>query len=190
MDTPREFESTVTLLTRIRSGDLAARELLMARFLPVLRGWAHGRLPIRARGLADTDDVVQSTLVSALNHLGDFEYRHDGAFLSYLRQGVLNTIRQEIRRSGRRPAGEAIQDTVTDPGPSVVERVVGRETLERYEAALMRLTPDQRDAAMLRIEFGMSYPEIAEAMGKATADAARKLVVRALAHLAEHLSHD
>ena len=155
----------------------------------MLRAWAHGRLPLSARGLADTDDVVQITLVRALNRLEGFEYRHEGGFLGYLRQGVLNAIRQEIRRSRRRPTENVLDDSVEDQAASVVERAVGREILERYEAALMSLTTDQREAAMLRLEFGMSYPEIAEAMGKPSANAARMLVVRALVHLAEHVGH-
>jgi len=184
------LDSTRTLLQRIRAGDGGARDRLIARYLPVLRGWAHGRLPAMGRGLADTDDVVQITLVRALNHLEGFEYRHDGAFLAYLRQGVLNAIRQEIRRGLRRPAGDAMDDALADPAPSAVEQAVGRDTIERYEAALMDLTHDQREAAMLRLEFDMSYPEIALAMGKPSANAARMLVVRALVHLAERLGHE
>jgi RNA polymerase sigma-70 factor (ECF subfamily) len=69
-----------------------------------------------------------------------------------------------------------------------VEQAIGLETLDRYETALMDLTPDQREATMLRVEFGLSYPEIAEAMGKSSANAARMLVVRALVHLAERLA--
>ncbi len=190
MTSNRPLESTVVLLERIRAGDVAAREQLIARYLPILRGWAHGRLPMNARGLADTDDVVQITLVRALNQLSGFEYRREGALLSYLRQGVLNAIRQEIRRSRRRPPGDGIDESVADFTPSAIEQAVGRETLERYEAAMMELTPDQREAAMLRLEFGMSYPEIAEAMGKTTANAARMLVVRALVGLAERLGND
>jgi RNA polymerase sigma-70 factor (ECF subfamily) len=183
----RPLESTVALLERIRVGDTAARDRLIARYLPILKAWAHGRLPMNARGLADTDDVVQITLLRALNRLESFEYRHEGALLGYLRQGVLNAIRQEIRRSRRRPSGEEIDDSVADRAPSVVEQAVGRETLERYETALMELTPDQREAVMLRLEFGMPYPEIAPAMGKPSANAARMLVVRALVHLSERL---
>ena len=184
------LESTVVLLQRIRAGDAAARERLIARYLPTLRAWAHGRLPMNARGLADTDDVVQITLVRALNHLEGFEYRHEGALLAYLRQGVLNAIRQEIRRSRRRPGGEEPSEALVDESASVVEKAVGRETLERYERALMELTPDQREAAMLRLEFGMPYPEIAAAMGKSSANAARMLVVLALVRLAERLGRD
>lgn len=186
-DGGRPLETTALLLERIRGGDVAAREALVARYLPIMRSWASGRLPAYARGLADTDDLVQVTLVRALNHLETFEARHDGAFLAYLRQGVINAIRQEIRRSTRRPGGAEPDESVPDPSRSAVEEAVGRETLEAYEAALMELTEDQREAAILRLEFDLSYPDIAEAMGKPSANAARMLVVRALVRLSERL---
>ena len=46
-------DSTQQLLHRIRAGDDAARERLLARYLPMLRRWAHGRLPSYARDLGD-----------------------------------------------------------------------------------------------------------------------------------------
>lgn len=186
---PRALESTAVLFERIRAGDAAARDTLFARYLPVLRRWAHGRLPARARGLADTDDLVQITLVRALNRLGEFEPRREGAFLAYLRHVLLNGVREEIRRSARRPQGEEATEAVVDPTPSVVEQAIGRDTLERYEAALMRLTDEQREATILRLEYDFTYPEIADALGKSTPNAARMLVARALVRLAEDM-HD
>ena len=47
-------EPTLTLLQRLRAGDAAARERLVARYLPRLTRWAHGRLPTGARDLSDT----------------------------------------------------------------------------------------------------------------------------------------
>ena len=179
----------MVLLDRIRVGDPAAREQLLARYLPILRAWAHGRLPINARGFADTDDVVQVTLLRALRRLDKFAYRHEGAFLSYLRQGALNTMRQEIRRARRRPTGE-LDDDIADDSVSVVERAIGHEALERYEAELIRLSPDQREAVILRLEFGLGYAEIAEAVGRPSPNAARMQVVRALAQLAQALGDD
>ncbi|MEO6461823.1 MAG: hypothetical protein ABIP29_01995, partial [Candidatus Eisenbacteria bacterium] len=63
------LEATSLLLERCRAGDTAARDRLFQRFLPLLRRWAHGRLPASARPLADTDDLVQVSLVRALNHV-------------------------------------------------------------------------------------------------------------------------
>ncbi len=184
---PADLTATVVLLERVRTGDAAAREALFERYLPVLRRWSHGRLPAYARGMADTDDLVQVTLSRALAHLDTFEYRHEGAFLAYLRQSVLNAVRQEIRRASRTPSGHEPDPERPDPGLSVVERVIGREAVERYERALLDLTEDQRQAVMLRLEFEYSYPEIAEAMGRPSANAARMMVVRALVRLAEVL---
>ena len=75
---------------------------------------------------------------------------------------------------------------LTAPGPRSRRRSAGRRS-RCYEAALQELTEDQREAVILRIEFGMSFPEVAEAMGKPSPNAARMLVVRALVHLAERM---
>ena len=62
--------------------------------------------------------------------------------------------------------------------------------MERYDSALERLTPDQQEAFVLRNEMGLSYPEIADAIGVPSPDAARMLVVRAIVHLEEELRDD
>ena len=62
---------------------------------------------------------------------------------------------------------------------------MGRETVEAYEEALSRLPEETQEAVILRIEFGYSYDQIAEALGKPSANAARMTVARALVHLAE-----
>ena len=180
-------ESTATLLARVRGGDLGARERLLKRYLPLLRRWAHGRLPARARDIADTDDLVQNTLMRALGRLGEFEPRREGAFLSYLRQILLNQIRDEIRRAHRRPERESLKDQVCDEGPSPLDQAVGRETMERYERGLAQLSEDYREAIILRLEFGYSCEEVAEALGRSSANAARQLVGRALVRLAQVL---
>src|SRR5262245_44986313 len=72
---PGDPRTTAELLARIRSGDRSARDVLLARYRPILRGWARGRLPGYARDLAETEDLVQDTLRAALDRLKDFEYR-------------------------------------------------------------------------------------------------------------------
>lgn len=182
---PPPLDSTLTLLERLRAGDESARDTLLARYLPALRAWAHGRLPSSARGLADTDDLVQVSLLGALKHLEHFEYRHEGAFLAYLRRILLNALRGEIRRTARRRTENGLSDSVPDLGASVVDWVAGRETMERYERALGELGEDQRTAVILRLEFDFTYAQVAEALGRPTADAARMYVTRAIAQLAE-----
>jgi RNA polymerase sigma-70 factor (ECF subfamily) len=182
---PASLESTAVLLTRARDGDEAARERLFARFLPVLRRWAHRRLPARARGLADTDDLVQVTLTRTLGRLRDLEPRQEGSFLAYLRRILLNAVREEIRRSSRRGAHEELSPELADDRASVVDEVLGREKMRAYEEALARLPEEQQEAVILRLEFGYSHAQVAEALGKRSADAARMTVVRALVQLAK-----
>jgi RNA polymerase sigma-70 factor (ECF subfamily) len=177
--------ATAILLTRARTGDIDAREELFGRFVPILRRWAHRRLPGGARDLNETMDLVQMVILRALNRLDHFEARGEGAFLAYLRQILLNVVRDEARRSSRRGVQSTLDETLVSPHASVMERMIGVEQMERYQRAVDRLQPEQREAVLLRLEFGYTYEQIAEAIGKPSADAARMTVVRALAVLAE-----
>lgn len=179
---------TEELLFRLRGGDRSASDALMARYWPILRNWARGRLPSYARDLRDTEDLVQETLQSALAHLKDFEIQREGALLAYLRTSVLNRIRDEIRRVRRLPAREAMDPELADHRRSLVEVTMGRESLERYEDALLKLSEEQREAVIMRLELDYTYPQIAYAMGKPTANAARMVVARALVHVVEAMN--
>lgn len=183
----RLLETTGTLLVRARGGDDRAREQLAARYLEALRRWAHGRLPHRARDLVDTDDVVQSALYRAMNRIEAFENRGGGAFLAYMRQILLNQIRDEARRARRRPAHDALPEDLAAREPSPLERLIGAEQLEAYERSLASLTASQREAIILRLELGLRYREIAEAMGLSSGNAARGLVSRGIVHLAANI---
>lgn len=178
-------ESTTDLLGRARDGDARARDELVRRILPRLRRWAHGRLPQYARDMTDTDDLVQVSLLRALDHVSEFEPQREGAFLAYLRRIVLNAVRDELRRANRRPGRVDLGESLPEPGPSLVERAIGREVVEAYEAALATLPEEQREAVMMRVEFGYTYPEIADALGRPSANAARMAVTRALLRVAE-----
>lgn len=176
--------STATLLDRYRAGDDGARDALLARYLPILRRWAHGRLPSGSRSLAETDDLVQVALIRASARLQAFDARRPGAFLAYLRQITLNAIRDEIATARARPRAEAIDENLPSTGRSPVELAVEADTLARYEAALARLGDAQQAAVVLHVEFGMTYPEVATELGFPSADAARMAVNRALRELA------
>ncbi len=61
-----DTHSSLELLVRAQDGDEVARNELCARYLPRLRRWAHGRLPIWAREHLDTEDIVQDTLLRSV----------------------------------------------------------------------------------------------------------------------------
>jgi RNA polymerase sigma factor (sigma-70 family) len=182
-----EAESTFHLIERARAGDQEAMERLFARHLQPLQRWTRSRLPKWARDLADTDDLVQDTLLQTFKRIEDFEPRRVGALQAYLRQAVLNRIRNELRRKGRQPHATDLDDIEVESLESPLEQAIGREAVERYEAALTRLTSEEREAIIARVEMGYSYEELAEALGKPTPEAARKAASRALVRLAEEM---
>ena len=188
MESGRRLESTATLLALARGGDRAARDRRAARYLPILRRVAHGRLPSGARGMADTDDLVQVTLIRALNRVESFESRGEGAFLAYLRRILLNQIRDLTRRAATRPAQIALDADQASRDPSPLENAIGAERLDRYEEALEALSERDRQAVILRLEMGFTYAEIAEALGVASPNAVRMAVVRALARMSARIA--
>jgi RNA polymerase sigma-70 factor (ECF subfamily) len=185
-------ESSLQLLERAQAGDQQAIEVLIGRYLPRLRRWASGRLPRWARDLSDTDDLVQETVMRTLRNVEGFEPEHEGALQAYLRQAIINAIRNEVRRVRRRPAPVELSSDAREANPddSPLEQAIGSQALQRYEAALGRLRAEDRNAIVARVEMGCSYEEVAASLGKPTADAARMAVKRALIALAEEMARE
>jgi RNA polymerase sigma factor (sigma-70 family) len=126
-----DLESTFQLVERTRAGDQEALERLFARHLKPLQRWASGRLPKWARDLADTDDLIQETLLQTFKRIENFEPRRVGALQAYLRQAVLNRIRNELRRKGRQPHGTDLDAIEVESAESPLEQAIGSEA-ERY----------------------------------------------------------
>ena len=186
-DDHNSLESTFELIERARAGDQESLERLMARHLGPLRRFVSGRLPRWARDLSDTDDLVQDTLLKTFKRIDDFDVRGPGALQAYLRQAVMNRLRDELRRKGRAPVLVDQDDVDLPADGSPLEEAIGREAFERYRAALTRLRPEEREAIIARVEMDYSYAELAEILGKPTPEAARKAAQRALLRLAEEM---
>jgi RNA polymerase sigma-70 factor, ECF subfamily len=182
------MEDTLSLLNRARAGERDALEVLFARYLPRLRRWAQGRLPTWARDLTDTQDIVQDTLLATFKRIDTFEYRGEGALQGYLQRGVINRVREQIRRRSRRPEEGLTDVDHVDLSPSPLQRTIGKQAFDRYDRALATLRPEDREGIIARVEMGMTYDEIAVLQEKPSSDAARKSVRRALAKLIEVMS--
>jgi RNA polymerase sigma factor (sigma-70 family) len=139
--------------------------------------------------MLETSDVVQETVMAALRRLDGLQAQRQGALQAYLRQAVLNRIRDVVRYHRRRPAYTPLPEQLLDPGTSPLEQAIGAENLERYEAALQRLRPADREAIVARLEMQYTYEELAVALGKRTAGAARLAVTRAMKRLVHEMRH-
>jgi RNA polymerase sigma-70 factor, ECF subfamily len=178
---------TSDLLTRAQGGDRAAVETLIMRYRPRLERWASGRLPLYARSLFDTGDIIQETLLKAIENLGEIEVRGPGSFEAYVRRSVLNRVRDQIRWARRRPPYGGEMEAIPDVGPSPLESAIGEDVIARYEAALEKLSEEERQLIHFRIELALGYDEIAAMTGRVSPDATRMAIQRALRRLAEHM---
>jgi RNA polymerase sigma-70 factor, ECF subfamily len=184
-------EVTIELVSRAQGGDRAALDELLVRCLPTLRRWAHGRLPSAARGPLDTEDLVQQAAFQTLKRLHLFQPRHVYSLQAYLKEAIVNRIRDTVRRQVRVGTPEELPEERHDEkAVSPLEEVLRQETVERYRAGLAKLRPGDRRAAILRLELELSYEELAHQLGKPTAGAACVATRRAIGRLAKILGHD
>jgi RNA polymerase sigma-70 factor (ECF subfamily) len=176
-------ETTIELVVKAQAGDREAVEALLQRSLPSLRRWAHGRLPAAARGHQDTADLVQDAALHAIRRLDTFQPRHVGAMQAYLRESVLNRIRDEVRRIGRHPAPSELPEDIEAEQRSSLETVIAEEKYQHYRDGLAALDARDRELIVARIELQWSLTEIAQRFAMPSPDAARMAVKRALTRL-------
>jgi RNA polymerase sigma-70 factor (ECF subfamily) len=181
--------ASAELLARAKAGDARALSLLFRRHGPELRQWARGRLPRWARSVADTTDMVQDVLLRTFRRIDRFEDRGKGALRAYLRRSIMNRIHDEMRKVVRRPTGELEDRVFNLPGtaPTPYAAAVGAEQERHYKVALATLTEDERMLVVGRLELGYNYDQLALIGGRATPEAARQAVRRALKKLAERM---
>jgi RNA polymerase sigma factor (sigma-70 family) len=116
----------------------------------------------------DARDVAQDALIRAWRAIE----RYDRERLRSLQpRGWLATIVRNVARNRARDQGPA-QDPLeaagdpTDPGPRPEQAALAREAAREWAGRLARLPERQRVAVELRHIHGLSYPELAEALGR------------------------
>jgi RNA polymerase sigma-70 factor (ECF subfamily) len=119
---------------------------------------------------ADAEDLAQEAFMRAYRALAGYEpaRRRELRPRGWLAAIVVNLARNRARRG--RPPGEAGLDDVVeataDPRPGPEDVVARRETARAWSARLDRLPPRYGRAVALRHVSGLSYPELAEALGR------------------------
>lgn len=184
--------TSAELIARARRGDRSALSALFEKHVPILRRWAHGRLPRWARAFGDTTDLVQEAALNTFKRLDRFEPKGAGALQGYLRRAVQNRITDILRRSETRSThsdsdGEVL-NLWQDQQPSPLEQTISLEEQARYRQALSRLSPADQVLVVGRIELGYSYEQLAVASGRATPEAARVALRRAVARLVQEMT--
>ena len=146
------------LIARWKAGDERAATELVERHASAL-----ARFAASSGERNDVDELVQDTFVRAFNSLDGF--RGESSFRTWLftiqRRLLLDRRRAEKRRRDR----DELQETDASTEYDALDSVVADETQRRLRDAVKRLSPTQREVFTLRITDGLSYKEIAEAVG-------------------------
>jgi len=142
------------LVGRAKGGDAAACREIVDRFSAGLH-----RLAFSLVGHAqDAEDVVQETFVGAFRSLRSFEGR--SSLKTWLIQIL---VRQAARRRQARARGQALPLDKAAPAARGPEE--GLDARMDLLGALESLAPEQREVIALRELEGMTYEEMAEALG-------------------------
>jgi RNA polymerase sigma factor (sigma-70 family) len=146
-----------TAVTRARTGDLDAYEVLVARYTAP----AHRAAVLLGAG-ADADDVVQEALVKAYRQLARF--RGDAGFRPWLLAIVANETRN-LHRSRRRRDGLVLRAAAReDPeptGPDPADSAVAGERRQRLVDQMRLLDVRDREVLVCRFLLDLSEAETA-----------------------------
>jgi RNA polymerase sigma-70 factor (ECF subfamily) len=145
-------------------------------------------------------DLVQQTMLEAVRDFAHFQGDTEAELLHWLRRLLLNNVADFARRyrAGKKrlidqevalAAGDASADLIgglAGSGPSAGTEAAAHEQAELVQHVLARLPEDYRRVVVLRYQEGQSFEEIGQALGL-TANAARKLLVRAIERVQQEL---
>jgi RNA polymerase sigma-70 factor (ECF subfamily) len=155
------------LVRRLRAGEEAAYEALLARFQQPVYNLAF-RL---ASNPGDASDVVQEVFLKVFRNVGHF--RRQSSLKTWIYRITVNEAHNQRRwffRHRSREVGlddetdEGCSRTVADTGRSPFDCAFDREKHVLIENALGRINPLFREVVVLRDIEDLSYEEIAEVL--------------------------
>lgn len=144
------------LIGAAQRGDLDAFEVLVRRHEDAVF-----RLALRMTGSApDAEEAAQDAFVQAWRSL--HLYRGDASFRVWLARIATNRCLDLV--AARRPE-VGLPDDLVAPGGDTVVLVEERDRVRALTRAILALPPDARAALVLREFQGLSYAEVAGALG-------------------------
>jgi len=132
-------------------------------------------------------DIAQETFLKLLSNIGQF--RGEASFDSWLYRLVVNSCLDYHRRRRRfAPLVEEMLDVFRAPRESALHEMLREEQEERVQQLVAQLPEEQRIVVVLRYTEGLSYEDIADALGCRRGTVASRLN-RAHKALERRLSH-
>ena len=156
------------LVVRVQQGDKKAFELLVLKYERRI----HRLLSRMVRDPAEVEDIAQEAFIKAYRALPQF--RGESAFYTWLYRIAVNTAKNVLMSScptvSATPVNDEGEETFneleTHKDASTPESILqGKQVAETVNRAMSELPEELRTAIALREIEGMSYEDIALAMG-------------------------
>ena len=176
------------LIRRAQAGSSEALNALYERCAGRLLAYVRLRLGRELRARLESRDILQAALVKSIERLPQLRGEDTGSLMGWLARIADNEIRDRADYYQRQRREAARELPLEDDAPvpsltrSALSRVILDEEAERLEAALEALSPAHREVILLRKFEELSFPEIAQRLGKRE-DACRMLLARAMTAL-------
>ena len=202
--TPHLDETYASRSSAALAGDHAARLELIHTCRDYLLFIANHEFDGRLQAKCAPSDIVQNTLVKAVEHFDEFQGENQQALLAWLRRILIHEIvdsrraflaagKRDIRRENPAdgdPKLTAERLGVVDPDQTPATRAELTDDIDRLRVALQQLSPDYEAVIRMRNWERLTFAEIGRRMGRSE-EAAKKLWARALTSLKDALAdHD
>jgi RNA polymerase sigma-70 factor (ECF subfamily) len=167
-----DAQVVASLVRRCVAGDAAAWEEIVQRYNRRIYNICY-----RFSGSAEqAEDLTQEVFIKVYRSLGSYEVER-GAFMTWLATLTRNLLVDFFRKSKQDRATDSLEEPtgagedslslaghLEDPAPSPDARLLSRETQALVQKALLKLSPELREAVILRDLQDMDYREIALAL--------------------------
>ena len=193
------------LLAAARQAGGAAVGQLLELYRNYLALLARTQIRRHLQGRLDASDVVQETFLTVHRDFGHFRGTTEAELVSWLRQILAARLADQVRRHvgakrrdvrlERRLADEleqsfcALCGGLADRQPSPSQQAARREHGVLLADALKALPPAYAEVIILRHLDGLSFPEVAQRMGRSIGSV-EKLWLRALVRLRRTLGKE
>jgi RNA polymerase sigma-70 factor (ECF subfamily) len=191
----------VEILSQARAGSNDA----LGQLFELCRGYlllvAHQEYDFGLQAKTSPSDLVQDTFCEAHRDFATFHGASEAEFLAWMRRLLLNNMAnfsRSFRQTDKRAIGRElslqnngggppIDSPDDDPSPS--GEAMAREQVLAIDKALESLPEDYRRVIILRYREERGWDEIASMLGS-SANAARKLWLRAVEHLRQKMGQN
>lgn len=193
------------LLRRARTGSVSARDELIERVVHYFESLAPRHHSSKLLPKVGNSDIVQASLVKAIEGFDKFDGESEAQWKAWLKVLLINEVRQTGRFYGRQKrdarreysfetvSGEVGSDRHASPNvhlesgaDSPESEVMQREQFGLLRDAIKDLPNDYALVVQLRQFERLTFPEIAEKLGKSP-EATKKLWYRAIIKLQDAL---